>query len=83
MGIRETRMMAAAFPRLPYRGLIEAGSHGAMAERNHDFRDFHIAASLKHKIDFMVPPSLAQFPRLPYRGLIEAFSIWNTNTNAC
>ena len=37
-----------------------------------DFRDFHIAASLKQTITVTRVFQNFSFPRLPYRGLIEA-----------
>ena len=61
------------FPRLPYRGLIEATNSIAGGVANvFNFRDFHIAASLKLDAGTVVRRPEQEFPRLPYRGLIEA-----------
>ena len=60
------------FPRLPYRGLIEAGLCRPMLLETLDFRDFHIAASLKPETLSYFGCYWSEFPRLPYRGLIEA-----------
>ena len=40
--------MPVRFPRLPYRGLIEAVLFASLSSLLLHFRDFHIAASLKH-----------------------------------